>query len=597
MRLRQKTVYLVGGTLILLLLLISLIVTRQSLHGLEKLEQQSLTRDIERVVNTLQYEFEKQAEFLRTWAYWDDTKMFVQGQLPDYIDTFALDETFPVYNKHAIIFANAAGQIIYAKEFNEAGAAPLSEDLQKIIQPYLGRSSGDLSEITGILRVPLGLAFFTSLPILNNEGYGPAAGTMISLTLLNETYLEDLRRQTRLTVDLFLPDASDLPTTVSEANALLEQKNSPALVTPVDAQTLAAYAFIADVNTKPVGIARVEEQRTIYQQGLQQLRLMITSLFVIGIVFIAFILALLELTVLSRLSRLSRHLREITQSGESASRVEVSGKDELAMLATDLNGLLQVIEERTQALERSNQELSRSNQELERFAYVASHDLQEPLRKVQTFSDRITSKYGAKLDEDGKVYLSRMQESLGRMRSLIQDLLAYSRVQSGKKEWVTVDLNEVVRGVISDLEVHLEQSGGRVIAQGLPTLQADPLRMRQVFQNLIGNSLKFSRPDLPPVVTISAQRKGENYEIVVKDNGIGFEQQYAERIFEVFQRLQARGSYEGTGIGLAIVKKILEHHGGSIRAESEVGQGARFFLSLPAHQTSLSLQEAREVVA
>jgi signal transduction histidine kinase len=233
------------------------------------------------------------------------------------------------------------------------------------------------------------------------------------------------------------------------------------------------------------------------------------------------------------------------------------------------------------SLEKSTQDLERSNQELEKFAYIASHDLQEPLRKVQTFGDRLSSKYADKLGEDGKLYISRMQEATGRMRVLIQDLLSYSRIQGDNKDFVTVNLNDIVNGVASDLEVRLEQSGGRIEVGDLPALQADPLQMRQVFQNLIGNALKFRKSDVAPVVKISSAVVGDSHEISVKDNGIGFEQQYADKVFDVFQRLHGRSDYEGTGIGLAIVRKVLEKHGGSVRVESSPGQGSQFYLTLP----------------
>jgi light-regulated signal transduction histidine kinase (bacteriophytochrome) len=165
-------------------------------------------------------------------------------------------------------------------------------------------------------------------------------------------------------------------------------------------------------------------------------------------------------------------------------------------------------------------------------------------------------------------------------------------VRGETKDFVTVDLNEVVGEVVSDLEVRLEQSGGRIEVGDLPALQGDPLQMRQVFQNLIGNALKFKQRDMAPVVKVSATRVGDDYEIAVKDNGIGFEQQYAGRVFEVFQRLHGRGDYEGTGIGLAIVRKVLERHGGSIRVESSPGQGSQFLLTLPGAK-----QEQRARVA
>jgi light-regulated signal transduction histidine kinase (bacteriophytochrome) len=169
------------------------------------------------------------------------------------------------------------------------------------------------------------------------------------------------------------------------------------------------------------------------------------------------------------------------------------------------------------------------------------------------------------------------------MRTLIQDLLSYSRIRSKGQEFVPVDLGEIVRGVISDLEVRLEQTEGRIKVGALPTVLADPLQMRQVFQNLIGNALKFKKSGVPSVVKIAAKTKENGHIIVVEDNGIGFEQEYAERVFEIFQRLHGRSEYEGTGMGLAIVKKILERHVGSIRAESEKGKGSRFILTLPNH--------------
>lgn len=597
MKLRQKTLYLVGGTLMVLLLLIALIVTRQSLRGFEKLEQQALIRDMERITNTLSDEYGELVINALAWANWNETIAFVQGSQPDYAETYSMDTTIPQsMGVQFTLFADQQGNIAYTKEYTELEARQPTPELLSVFESYRTRSPENVDEVTGMIELPSGLALFAAVPIRDNEGQGPAQGSVVVAKSISEAYLAKLAEQTRLSPTVYFKHEANLPADVAAAISHLEQNDVPALVKSLGPEAAAAYALLHDVNGEYIGTVKIEEPRTIYQQGMQQLRLLLVSLFVVGVVFIAFIFALLELTILSRLSRLSQHVREITENGHTSTRLEVSGKDELGMLATDLNGMLHVIEERTQALEdskqeleRSNLELSRSNQELERFAYVASHDLQEPLRKVQTFSDRLTSKYATKFDDDGKLYLSRMQESLGRMRGLIQDLLTYSRVQISKKDWATVDLNEVVKEVISDLEVRLEQSGGRVVVESLPTIRANPLQMRQVFQNLISNALKFSKPDLKPVVKVSVQQTGDTQEIVVADNGIGFEQQYASRIFEVFQRLHTRGNYDGTGIGLAIVKKILEQHGGEIRAESEPGQGATFFLKLSPLQQGYTL--------
>lgn len=251
----------------------------------------------------------------------------------------------------------------------------------------------------------------------------------------------------------------------------------------------------------------------------------------------------------------------------------------------DLNGTLeQRIAERTARLENMTHELQRSNQALEEFAYVASHDLQEPLRKVRTFGDRLLERYSDVLDERGRDYLTRMQNGAGRMQTLIDDLLSYSRITTKAQPHGPVDLNEIVSNVLSDLEVRIEALQAQVQVGPLATIQADALQMRQLLQNLIGNALKFHRPDAPPVVCIAGawRSDGAYYELTVADDGIGFDMQYAERIFQVFQRLHGRGEYAGTGVGLAICRKIVERHGGSISAASKPGAGAVFTVCLPS---------------
>jgi PAS domain S-box-containing protein len=239
-------------------------------------------------------------------------------------------------------------------------------------------------------------------------------------------------------------------------------------------------------------------------------------------------------------------------------------------------------------LARLNEELARSNSELEQFAYVASHDLQEPLRKVQAFGDRLRAVAGPALTGDGDEYLERMQNAAKRMQVLISDLLAFSRVTTKTEPPVSVDLQSLVGEVLSDLEVRISELNADVQVSSLPAIQANRTQMRQLFQNLIGNALKFHKEGESPVVHVSAELResGSNahseWSMTVKDNGIGFEQQYSDRIFGVFQRLHSRSEYEGTGIGLAVCKKIVELHGGDISVESSPGHGTTFTLTLPA---------------
>ena len=279
-------------------------------------------------------------------------------------------------------------------------------------------------------------------------------------------------------------------------------------------------------------------------------------------------------------------LSDIDDQKREAGRLELMVRDKTAALVATNDTLRAEVAERKRAEQRERAaavELRRSNGELEKFAYVASHDLQEPLRKIQAFGDRLSQKYRPVLGDQGIDYLDRMQSSATRMRTLINDLLTFSRVATRTDPFAPVDLGEAVRDALGNLEVRLSESGGKVVVGDLPTVPADATQMRQLFQNLIGNALKFQKPGVPPVVTVSATGPAGTggVRVTVADNGIGFEPQYAERIFDVFQRLHGRGEYEGTGIGLAICRKIVERHGGTVTARGVPGDGAAFDIVLP----------------
>ncbi|MBN1930490.1 MAG: PAS domain S-box protein [Desulfobacterales bacterium] len=250
--------------------------------------------------------------------------------------------------------------------------------------------------------------------------------------------------------------------------------------------------------------------------------------------------------------------------------------------------------EAEEALKKQAIELARSNSELEQFAYVSSHDLQEPLRKIQAFGERLRAICGDSINDQGRDYLARMQNAAKRMQVLINDLLTFSRVTTMAKPFKLVDLNQVLQAVLLNLELLIEQTKGRIEFDELPTITGDATQMRQLLQNLIGNALKFRRKDVTPVVKIQAQifksvkkKTSENSstsnvcQITIADNGIGFDEKYADRIFGVFQRLHARDVYEGTGIGLAICRKIVERHHGDIAAKSIPGKGSTFIVTLP----------------
>jgi len=234
--------------------------------------------------------------------------------------------------------------------------------------------------------------------------------------------------------------------------------------------------------------------------------------------------------------------------------------------------------------------LERSNKALEQFAYVASHDLQEPIRKIIAFGELLREESGEALNDESRDFMKRMLNAAARMQLLIGDLLDLSRVTSRGGKFVPTDLNGTLQDVVSDLHQRIEQSKGKVEADKLPTIDADPVQMHQLMQNLVGNALKFRREDVDPVVRVRnlSPEVDENgfCKIAVEDNGIGFEEKFAERIFGVFQRLHGRGTYEGCGIGLAICRRICQRHGGDLVAEGRLNEGARFTAALPiSHDT------------
>jgi light-regulated signal transduction histidine kinase (bacteriophytochrome) len=241
-------------------------------------------------------------------------------------------------------------------------------------------------------------------------------------------------------------------------------------------------------------------------------------------------------------------------------------------------------------LERRAGELARSNAELEQFASIASHDLQEPLRKVRTFTERVKETEADSLSDRGLDYLQRASASAERMQRLVEDLLTFSRVGTQRRPFAPVDLEKLAHDVLEDLDDSVRGSGAVVRVGALPTISADAPQMRQLLQNLISNALKFTRDGVSPEVDITATVDDGRVTLVVRDNGIGFEPQYAVRIFRVFERLHGRGAYPGTGIGLALCRKIAERHGGTVIADSVPGQGSIFTVTMQTQRAGAATE-------
>jgi signal transduction histidine kinase len=328
----------------------------------------------------------------------------------------------------------------------------------------------------------------------------------------------------------------------------------------------------------------------------------------IGAALIVIVVGALMLLLLNRLvarpvTELAAQVRQVA-GGDYERPITSGGSPELRSLAGDVDGMRrQIAQELTQVrearaevesaneqLEAKAEELTRSNRDLEQFAYVASHDLQEPLRKVASFCQLLQRRYGGQLDDRADQYIAFAVDGAQRMQRLINDLLAFSRI--GR---ITAGLKQVELGrVLPEVKSQLEARAGaeaKISWGELPAVEGEEPLLTTLFVNLIGNSLKFRRPDVPPEVRVTAERDGDQWRINVRDNGIGIEREFADKVFVIFQRLHPRDAYEGTGIGLAIVKKIIEYHGGRIWLDLDVEQGASIWFTLPVRPGAATATE------
>ncbi|MFF0570118.1 ATP-binding protein [Streptomyces sp. NPDC004041] len=333
---------------------------------------------------------------------------------------------------------------------------------------------------------------------------------------------------------------------------------------------------------------------------------------VVGILLGVLVLTIVALSVLLHrvvgvpLSRL-RAASEGVRSGAFGKRIEIKGPSDVQAVAWAVEAMrrrladeLAEAQHRESLLAEQTGELRRSNSELEQFAYVASHDLQEPLRKVASFCQLLEKRYGTELDDRGKQYIAFAVDGAKRMQVLINDLLTFSRVGRVHDGWKPVDLGRSLDRALGNLAAAVEESGAAVERpEELPELVGDATALTMVWQNLIGNAVKFRHPDRSPRITVDCVREDENWHLTVSDNGIGIAPEFADKVFVIFQRLHARDEYDGTGIGLALCRKIIEFHGGRIWLEPEPGEGTRIHFTLPvapeapAHTTAELLAPAQ----
>jgi signal transduction histidine kinase len=348
-----------------------------------------------------------------------------------------------------------------------------------------------------------------------------------------------------------------------------------------------------DAQERNLARARAQAEADLRTARLWRNAIVTAVLIVFGLTLVS-VSMLLRYTVLRPLDRLGAAARRVA-GGDFGSGIDVRGPSDITTLAAGVEAMRQrisaeltvsqearrLLEEQTDLLREQTVELRRSNSELEQFAYVASHDLQEPVRKVTAFCQLLQRRYADQLDERANEYIGFAVDGAKRMQSLISELLTFSRVGRAHAEQVPVALDRSLDEALANLDSLIEESGAVVIRPALPEVVGDPTLLTMLWQNLVGNAVKFRVPGRAPEVRITLERTGVMWEVAVQDNGIGVESRFADKIFVIFQRLHNRVEYDGTGIGLALCKKIVEYHGGQIRLDTGVAEGSRFVFTLP----------------
>jgi signal transduction histidine kinase len=408
------------------------------------------------------------------------------------------------------------------------------------------------------------------------SGRGEQVEAQADLTrLASGADVEELRR------DIGLADRAIAEWVRDYAEPTISQVSRGGHVQPSDEQLSAGTARFDRVRVALGGLrvhlmtAR-EDARERLDAAASRVRTIFVGFGVLLLLSVLAAVATLQAAAVRPLARLVHQVRRVAR-GDFDRTVEVVGARDVVQLGRDIDRM-------RQRILAEAAELQRSNAELEQFAYVASHDLQEPLRKVASFCQLLEQRYGGQLDERADQYIGFAVDGARRMQELINDLLAFSRVGRAEKPLTPVDCDAVVRSARANLTALIEETGATVDVGPLPVVNGDPGLLSLVFQNLIGNALKF-RGEAPPRVSISASPDGDAWEFTCRDNGIGIDDEYGERIFVIFQRLHSRAAYEGTGIGLAMCRKIVEHHGGRIWLATDgdraSGSGSTFRFTLP----------------
>ena len=550
------------------------------LDGFLKLEIQDTQENILRVQKSYIEQSKKIIPSARGYAVWDDMYDFVQNPDPAFLNTIDLTpEIFVTHQVNLISIVDIDGNILYLEMFDLETLIPL--EIPSDFYSFLKKDSPILAfnnentEISGLILLNGKPMFIASLAALKTNFTGSPKGAVIFGRYLDDQVIANLSNTTNILTSAYLPDdktiPSDVETALSELSSMDDTKT--VFVHNIDKTQIAGYTFLPTITNEPAFLLKIVLPRTIYAQGLTSLKYFTILTAFLGLLLLLIFILILRHDVLKPLSRLTSQIVEIQDSGDDSKRVKINGKGELAQLGKSINHMLASLENRTN-------ELKFANKELQTFSYSVSHDLHAPLRSINAYSELVLNEFSTSLPAEGKKYVQNILDSGKKLVHLIDRLLELSRLERNALDKTLVSPQELITNILSYFSTEIDQRHIQIEIKELPDCYADSTLLSQVFINLISNAIKFTIKNPDPKIILGSYEDDQKTVYYVCDNGIGFNNLYAEKIFKIFERLHTDAEFEGSGIGLSIVARIIARHGGKIWAESKENEGACFYFTL-----------------
>ena len=550
------------------------------LDGFLKLEIQDTQENILRVQKSYIEQSKKIIPSARGYAVWDDMYDFVQNPDPAFLNTIDLTpEIFVTHQVNLISIVDIDGNILYLEMFDLETLIPL--EIPSDFYSFLKKDSPILAfnnentEISGLILLNGKPMFIASLAALKTNFTGSPKGAVIFGRYLDDQVIANLSNTTNILTSAYLPDDKTIPdvveTALSELSSMDDTKT--VFVHNIDKTQIEGYTFLPTITNEPAFLLKIVLPRTIYAQGLTSLKYFTILTAFLGLLLLLIFILILRHDVLKPLSRLTSQIVEIQDSGDDSKRVKINGKGELAQLGKSINHMLASLENRTN-------ELKFANKELQTFTYSVSHDLHAPLRSINAYSELVLDEFSTSLPAEGKKYVQNILDSGKKLVHLIDRLLELSRLERNALDKTLVSPQELITNILSYFSTEIDQRHIQIEIKELPDCYADSTLLSQVFINLISNAIKFTIKNPDPKIILGSYEDDQKTVYYVCDNGIGFNNLYAEKIFKIFERLHTDAEFEGSGIGLSIVARIIARHGGKIWAESKENEGACFYFTL-----------------